>query len=184
MIVGDWMIRLASPAGVAWRRRWSAGLPARLLVVAPAVLALALAGNAATALRAGSWLTWVGVAAVLCYVLLAARPGPAIAALATVPAGVIVLLLLATPLRAWLVVSECALLLAYLLLLERWEAPGGGYRRRLALLVPGLVLAAALVVAGLFVAGGSAGGSAVLAVAGLAAALGAVVLTVRSGQFR
>jgi hypothetical protein len=183
VIIGDWMFRLASPAGVAWRRQWLAALPARLLVVAPVLVALALAGSAATALQAGSWLTWFGVAGVVGY-LLGARPGPAVSAIATIPAGVTVLLLLAAPLRAWLVVGECALLLSYLLLLERWEAPGGGYRGRLALLLPGVVLAGALVVAGLFVAGGAAAGSTLIAVAGLAAALGATVLTVRSGHFR
>jgi len=184
VIVGDWMQRLASPAGTAWRRQWLAGLPARLLVAAPVVVALALAGSAATAMQAGSWLTWLGVAGVAGYLVLGARPGAAVGALATVPAGVTVLLLLATPLHAWLVVGECALLLSYLLLLERWEAPGGGYRGRLALLLPGVALAGALVVAGLFVAGGAAAGSTVIAVAGLAAALGATVLTVRSGRFR
>lgn len=184
MIVGDWMFRLASPAGVAWRRQWMAGLPARLLVAAPVVVALALAGSAATALQAGSWLTWFGVAAVVAFLVLGARPGPAVGAIATIPAAVTVLLLLATPLRAWLVVLECALLLSYLLLLERWESPGGGYRGRLALLLPGVALASGLVVAGLFVAGGAAAGSTLIAVVGLAAALGATVLTVRSGRFR
>jgi len=184
VIVGDWMFRLASPVGAAWRRQWLAGLPARLLVVAPVVVALVLAGSAATALQAGSWLTWLGVAAVVGFLLLGARPGPAVGAIATIPAAVTVLLLLATPLRTWLVVGESALLLSYLLLLERWESPGGGYRGRLVLLLPGVALASALVVAGLFVAGGAATGSTLIAVVGLAAALGATVLTVRSGRFR
>ena len=184
MIVDDWMVRIASPAGVAWRQQWLAGLPARLVVAIPAVLALALAGNAATAANAGSWATWIGLAGVAGYLLFGARPGPAIAAVATVPAAVTVLMLLATPLRLGLVLGECGLLLTYVLLLERWEAPGGRYQRRLALLLPGLALAAALMVAGLFVAGGAGGSSMAVAVLGLGAALAAAALTVKAGRFR
>ncbi|MCI0686059.1 MAG: hypothetical protein L0Y54_02300 [Sporichthyaceae bacterium] len=184
MIVGDWLVRLTSPEGAAWRRHWAAGLPARLVVAAPALVALALAGASATALLAGRWLTWVGVAAVVAYLGFGARPGPAVAALATIPAAVTVLLMLASPLRAGLVLAEVALLLGYLVLLDRWEAPGGEYLRRIALLVPGLGIATALVAVGLLVAGGMAGTSMLIAVLGLVAVLGAVVLTVRSGNFR
>ena len=184
MIVGDWLVRLGSPEAATWRRQWAVGLPARLVVAAPALIALALAGASATALQAGRWLTWVGVAAVAAFLAFGARPGPAAAAVATIPAAVTVLLLLASPLRTGLVLAEAALLLGYLVVLDRWEAPGGRYLRRIALLVPGLSIATALVAVGLLVAGGMAGASLTVAVLGLTAALGAAALTVRSGNFR
>lgn len=185
MITGDLVGRLRSPHAAAWRRSWRRELPVRMATVAPAVAALAVAGPHASAWGAGGWLTWVGVAAAAGYLVLAAQPGTVGSALATVPAAVTVLLLAASPLDTGLVVTESGLLLAYLVLLDRWEAPGGRWSRRLARQLPGLAMAAGLLLGGLLVAAGVAvAGSVAVAVVGMAAALGAAALTVRSGRFR
>lgn len=176
--------RLQSPVALAWRRRWRSGLPARTVTAMPAGAALLLAFAAASRPAAGAWLVGVGAAGLLAYWLGAAWPTPAISALATAPAVATVLLLLFSPLRIALVVTECALLLGYLVLLDRWEAPGGQWQRRLVGLAPATGAATVLIIGGFGVAGLAVTASMPIAVAGMLTALGAAALTIGSGRFR